>query len=228
MKKIRRMLGTFARKHLTGLYKIYEKFFWGIVEKRKKQGLHELGYIYVEKISKSLEKFEIQYFITYGTLLGIIREGKFIGHDDDIDFGVIFDEKFTWDKLEAALKEAGMQKKHQFRLEGEITEQTYIADKLSVDFFLFCEYSSTEHVSYAYFRRKNKLYENDTFEVSRNRVPTIGSIIKTKTEKGIFAIPNNSEQFLEAVYGADWRTPNPNWVEDMDIVEGKVGYLERG
>ena len=50
MKKIRRMLGTFARKHLMGLYKIYEKFFWGIVEKRKKQGLHELGYIYVEKM----------------------------------------------------------------------------------------------------------------------------------------------------------------------------------
>ena len=49
-----------------------------------------------------------------------------------------------------------------------------------------------------------------------------------KTEKGIFSVPDNSEQFLEAVYGADWRIPNPNWVEDMDIVEGKVGYLERG
>lgn len=58
MKKIRRMLGTFARKHLMGLYKVYEKIFWAIVEKRKKQGLHELGYIYIEKISKALENFK--------------------------------------------------------------------------------------------------------------------------------------------------------------------------
>jgi phosphorylcholine metabolism protein LicD len=47
-----------------------------------------------------LNQYQIFYFIDGGTLLGAIREGNIIDHDDDIDLGIL-DEDF--DKLEPIL-----------------------------------------------------------------------------------------------------------------------------
>ena len=133
LEKVRPFFGDWGRKHLPGLYKIYEKVFWAIVIKRRNKGLHQKGYLYLDKIDAAMKKYGVDYFLTYGTLLGIIREGEFIPYDDDIDLGVIQNERFSWDKLEKAMAEIGMEKKIQFRLNGELTEQTYREGNLSVD-----------------------------------------------------------------------------------------------
>ena len=143
---MRKIIGRFARKHMMGLYKIYEKIFWNIVGKRKNKGLHTLGYKYLNKMTEVLDESGLCYFITYGTLLGMIREGGFLGHDEDIDIGVICDDQFSWERIEDAMKKIGMNKKHQFRLNGEVTEQTYAVDTLSVDFFLFYEKDEEHHI----------------------------------------------------------------------------------
>ena len=224
---MRKTIGRFLRKNMMGVYRIYEKIFWTIVEKRKNKGLHKLGYTYLNQIEVELEKAGIKSFITYGTLLGIIREGKFIGHDSDIDIGVIYDSSFSWERLENVLNNVGMKKKHQFVLDGNITEQTYICGELSIDFFLFYQYDNEQQVAYAYFRKPDETYEDDSFEVSRNIVPAVKEIKKNENEKGCFLIPQNAEEFLEKVYGKNWKIPDPNWQEDMDVVKGKVAYIER-
>lgn len=223
---MRKELGRFARKYMIGAYRIYEKIFWKIKGKQKNKGLHKLGYEYIKKMNEVLDTTGIKYFITYGTLLGIIREGKFIEHDDDIDFGVICDENFSWDKIENAMKKIGMKKKHQFRLEGEVTEQTYVINKLSVDFFLFYPYDGKNQLTYSYFRKANRIYEEGKFEVSKEIVPQITNVRKFENENGIFSIPENAEEFLEKEYGENWKTPDPNWKEKMNVMEGKIGYLE--
>lgn len=226
MKKIKKSIGKFLREHMMGVYRIYEKMYWSSVEKRKKEGLHKLGYSYMKKINEVLDKEGFKYFITYGTLLGIIREGQFMGHDNDIDMGIIYDEDFSWDRLEETLRKIGMQKKHQFTLEGRITEQTYICENLSVDFFMYEPFDTSHQISYVYFRQETGCYEDETFEVARHITKKIEKIEKVKTPKGEFSIPENSEEFLEEIYGSDWRIPQPNWKPERDVVEGKCGYFE--
>jgi hypothetical protein len=46
----------------------------------RKEALQDL-----EEISRVFEKYKVPLFLTYGALLGIVRDGDFIPYDDDID-----------------------------------------------------------------------------------------------------------------------------------------------
>ena len=65
----------------------------------------------LEKLIPIFEKHKIRYWITFGTLLGSIREGEIIKHDDDIDLGV-FEEDFLRiqndDNIHQDLKKMGL------------------------------------------------------------------------------------------------------------------------
>ena len=197
LEKVRPFFGDWGRKHLPGLYKIYEKVFWAIVIKRRNKGLHQKGYLYLDKIDAAMKKYGVDYFLTYGTLLGIIREGEFIPYDDDIDLGVIQNERFSWDKLEKAMAEIGMEKKIQFRLNGELTEQTYREGNLSVDFFLY-EEKEGKSVSYVYYQEEGKEYEKDDFSVSQNVTSLIDKTKKIESKGRTFSVPEHPELFLES------------------------------
>lgn len=226
LERVRPFFGNWGRKHLPGLYKIYEKLFWKIVIKRRNKGLHQKGYLYLDKIDAAMKKYDVDYFLTYGTLLGIIREGEFIPYDDDIDLGVIKNEKFSWEKLEKAMSEIGMEKKIQFRLNGELTEQTYREGNLSVDFFLY-EEKDGRSVSYVYYQEEGKEYEKDDFSVSQNVTSLIDKTKKIESKGRTFSVPEKPELFLEEIYGLDWRVPIAGWSKERDVVKGGKGRRER-
>lgn len=226
LEKVRPFFGDWGRKNLPGLYKIYEKMFWTLVIKRRNKGLHQKGYLYLSKIDDVMEKYGIDYFITYGTLLGIIREGEFISYDDDIDLGIIKNERFSWDKLEQAMAEIGMEKKIQFRLNGELTEQTYRVENLSVDLFLY-EEKEGKSVSYVYYQEEGKEYEKDVFSVSQNVTSLIERTKKIEIKGRMFSVPKHPELFLEEIYGSDWRVPIAGWSKERDVVKGGKGRREK-
>lgn len=226
LEKVRPFFGNWGRKYLPGLYKVYEKMFWKIVIKRRNKGLHQKGYLYLEKIDAALKKYGVDYFLTYGTLLGIIREGEFIPYDDDIDLGVIKNEKFSWEKLEKAMSEIGMEKKIQFRLNGELTEQTYREGNLSVDFFLY-EEKEGKSVSYVYYQEEGREYEKDDFSVSQNITSLIDQTKMIEKKGRTFSVPEHPELFLKEIYGPDWRVPIAGWSKERDVVKGGKGRRER-
>lgn len=43
----------------------------------------------LEQIKEVFDKFGVKFYVVYGALLGIHRDGKLIDHDDDIDLAVI-------------------------------------------------------------------------------------------------------------------------------------------
>lgn len=55
----------------------------------KLKDLHQKLYDMWDKLKPILEKHEINYFADGGSLLGAYRERKIIGHDDDIDIGIM-------------------------------------------------------------------------------------------------------------------------------------------
>ncbi|XCP84203.1 LicD family protein [Roseburia hominis] len=225
--KLRPMLGSIGRERFPKLYKMYEKLFWSIVIRIKNRALHKSGYECLREVEKVLNDAKISYFITYGTLLGIIREGKFIAHDNDIDISVLDINDFSWSNLEKVLKTIGLVKKHQFILDGEITEQTYKKGNLSIDFFM-SKIENGNSITYFYLRDENHSYKTKNEFLVRQGITS--PIVKTKLYKckaGIFRVPSNAEGFLEEVYGANWRVPDPNWEGTSAIIEGRRGYMEK-
>ena len=227
LKTLKPLLGNLWREKLPKVYKIYETLYWKIVIKRRKKGHQSKGYEYLPKVEKALRVRGVDCFLTYGTLLGIIREGKFIGHDDDIDLGIIENDKFSWDKVQDALSEIGMVKKHQFSLDGKITEQTYRKKNLSIDFFLV-EAHGDKSYSHGYFKKEEETYESpNQFSVRRRIISRIDGTKEYVCISGKFQVPENYELFLREVYGENWRVPDPTWVSDAAYLENKYGYQEK-
>ncbi|MDB3936386.1 LicD family protein [Granulosicoccus sp.] len=139
-------------------------------------------------------------FVAYGSLLGQVRSGDFIAHDDDFDAGIFLEADTPG---EAAI--------HYYRIVNTLRERghkvtcpkshmgnfhLYIPDLPPVDVFLFFYRNSTRELcSY------NLAYvcEKDTILPLRQ-----GSL----SGKAVL-IPNKADELLAATYGEYWRTPDP-------------------
>lgn len=163
-----------------------------------------------------LAEADISCFLTFGSLLGVVRESRFLLHDDDIDFGIIVDAGFDWGKVESALGRAGYSKVREFSFDGVVTEQAYSAGDMSLDIFGFFPASNGESlVVYAYVRHDDMMYENASqLSVKYYEVPVFESIVLAPLAEASVPIPDNPEAELEVFYGLTWRIPDLSWAND--------------
>lgn len=223
---LRPVIGNIMRK-FPRVYELYQKAFFYCVEKNKLRGMHRVGYEYADELGKILDKSGINYFYTYGTMLGLVREGGFIAHDSDIDMGVILDDNFSWEKLETCLKSIGFHKKHFFTYNDRITEQTYIKNGLSVDFFAYMLTENNSMLTYCYVKEEGKEYEKDQWSIRYYKHSMFEGMKKIECHDVSFRIPLNPEKYLEEVYGPSWKTPNSGWISEKKTIEGAFGYIVR-
>ena len=54
-----------------------------------------------------LDKYKIRHWLSHGTVLGAIREGNFLAHDDDCDLGLDFSERHLWKPAQEDLRRMG-------------------------------------------------------------------------------------------------------------------------
>lgn len=138
-----------------------------------------------------------RYWITCGTLLGLSRDGDFIGHDSDIDFGM-FAADYD-DGVPEALKAAGfaLRKTAGSRQNGLIL--TFSDGGPKCDIF-FC-YRANGKIWHAVNSGRPQIrYYYDEFSLSGARF------------KGVdVSIPHPAEAVLEANYGPEWRRPVRRW-----------------
>lgn len=194
---------------------IYEKYI-GIrkinyIEKKNKEKLHKEGTNYIKIVEKALEKSGGLYYVYAGTLLGLIRDKKFIEWDLDIDYAIVISKDFSWNKLEKVMNNAGLKKSREFIFEGSIKEQSYMIKGFNIDFF--GQFYEEDHMlQYSFEFKKDYKYNNEN---ERNvYLVTLPKVIKTKKiflNNTLVSIPENSEEILKAIYNDNWHIPNPNW-----------------
>lgn len=159
----------------------------------KKQLINNLNKTLI-KIVKDLDEYNIKnWFIGYGTLLGIVRNNNCIDGDDDIDIIIDKEESTKLHKL-IKDKQYNYDTKNGKKLKYNNFTRIILENKYTpIDFYI----SENKNCNY-----------NETWEhvVWSNVCP----IIKKKWNNVNLNLPNNYIKKLEHRYGADWRTPR-NW-----------------
>ena len=94
------------------------------------------GAYIVHEIEGSLNDSGLTFFATCGTLLGLIREGRLLKNDYDMDYGILIEKPDDWKTLSVALSKIGYRKIREFSLNQRVTETSvykgYKQDKIEM------------------------------------------------------------------------------------------------
>ena len=174
--------------------------------------------------SEALSKINIFFWLEFGTLLGVIRDGKLIEHDTDIDIGVKLQD-YSPD-IEKILISHGFIKTRKFEIDnGEYgIEESYQLNGVSLDIFYF---TVKEDEMYCHLF---------PFDESKNHIVrelcTKANKFKTINWQGLEVnIPLDSHQRLTDTYGdytvkiKDWYTPDA--ALNSKIIDKKVTIIKK-
>jgi len=141
------------------------------------------------------DKFNLDIYLIYGTLLGVIRENNFIEHDNDVDFAYMSKQSNLTDVL------------HEFRGICSILKNHELLSKIcgSGHIHVYSPNKRNKFDLWTSFILEDKYYLAPLINGTLNPsmiIPLKESIFKTKS----FLIPNQPELVLDAVYNT-WNTP---------------------
>jgi len=180
--------------------------------------LQELNFQNLISVSSLIRN--IEHFICYGTLLGIIRDKNIIKGDDDVDFMVNFKSK----KL--LLKKMKLNKK--FKMNKKVSND-YFAQfikkdetlKTFVDFYFYIEDSKKNYI----IEKHNWLgMIRDKRLAIHFPKKIIFPIIKGKR----FNMPNKSKAVCKFLYGTTWSKPlKKNINYRTEVVNNKPLMIKR-
>jgi|TARA_B100000035_G_scaffold71037_1_gene58418 phosphorylcholine metabolism protein LicD len=171
-------------------YLIYLQFFKNIEGMGNNNSQEKLNNTLI-KITNLLNENNIHdWFIGYGTLLGIVREDSCIENDDDIDIIVNVKEK---DKIHNILKNEGFTLDHHTC--DRIIKTNETDEYASVDFYL----SEVDNKGNFKDNWENVLWSN-CYNSEQKLI-----IYQWKTT--YLHLPNDYKTKLVNRYGEDWKTP---------------------
>ncbi len=192
-----------------------------IANEKKRQAIQKNGIAIIALVQRLLKEIGIESFADFGTMLGIIREGKLLSHDLDIDMGVIVKEKVDLDRIRLHLEKFGFNIWRQYFYGDMIVEESYRFSNLKIDLNYY-KISDTDSKTWLFYREPDVEYPDNL----RNIVEMTYSPIKEFTTVELageqIRIPANAEQLLVEKYGPTWRTPDKGWIYWLSPAAEKI------
>jgi SAM-dependent methyltransferase len=155
----------------------------------------------IGQVLGALHEGGVDAFLAYGTLLGAVREGDFIGHDSDIDLGYVSRHHHPVEVI-----------RESFRLERELKEKGLLVDRYSAAAFKVDVTEADGSVRgldvFGGYFLDGRLYLMG--EIGTPFEEDWVFPLSTGTLAGrTFPVPAKPERVLEATYGPSWRVPDP-------------------
>lgn len=154
----------------------------------------------LRRLASGIQALGVPVFVNSGTLLGLVRDGALIAHDNDADLAVIMqassqtDAAAKWRELGDKLRAAGLLDDQAFKPEDP--EILKLAEKeTGIEIDLFPGWEQDGRI-YVYPHTVGELTPEDVLPLQPTPQP------------GLY-MPANPEKMLALNYGEDWRTPDP-------------------
>ena len=210
MKRIKKMLrdNSLTKKIYLYLYELkYNKEC-----KKKKMSLQRTGVETIRILQDTLENSNIDFFFDMGTLLGVIREGKLLKHDMDIDIAVMYISESIRQQCIQILTQVGCIHKYAYYVDAiGIVEDSFIFNGIKFDINYYYQGNSYD-VCYLGYNVPDKVYECDRLDIVELRCTHIEAIKKVLFEDFYINVPREHENYLKERYGENWKIPDPNYV----------------
>ena len=145
-------------------------------------------------------------FIAYGTLLGAVRNGRLIGHDNDVDLGYVSSHESPVDvvresyRIERALAAAGWWVRR-----GSGTRLN-VRVRLSDDTVRYIDIFTSHWVEGVFY-----MPQDTGFRIGREAILPLTTVELAGRR---LPAPADSEGLLALTYGEGWRTPDPSFMYD--------------
>lgn len=138
-----------------------------------------------------LDKHHLLFLLSFGTLLGAVREHDFITHDEDIDLIMMKSDMSKFLATLFELRENGFEIAR-YESRGFLS---IIRKNEYIDFYFFGEYPNDPTLFYCCRDMYPKRLLEDTAPI--------------EFQGAMFQAPRDYEKYLEFNYGENWRTPIP-------------------
>lgn len=181
-------------------------------KKRIRENLQKNGDKTMSVIQQVLEDTSALFFFDMGTLLGIVREGRLLSHDLDMDVAVFVNSTDEISKLREKLFSKGCALRFSYSVDSiGIVEDSFTLNDIKFDInYYFTEEASD--VCYLMYTDPEKVYADGEMSVVKLTSPRTTETKKIDFHGIKINIPANPEEYLAVRYGENWRVPDKKYV----------------
>jgi phosphorylcholine metabolism protein LicD len=231
-----RKIKLFIEKHLPVLAKVLKGLKNRTINRTKaskqQANLQKNGGDVLVALKSVFDELGIEWFLTYGTLLGACREKNFIAHDLDIDVGLFFKDYGPY--IGETLKKHGFSKKHKFVVDnGEFAiEETYVYKDIGIDFFYF-KVIDDELVGYSFTNEQGLSWDMTVQKYGgllvKEFIFPYSGLEEMEFLGNIYPVPKDPHRHLAVHYGENYMIKDNNWNpsknKNYHYREDKIGIL---
>lgn len=196
-------LGKLVYEPLHRVYRLYS------VPHRRRM-LRKHGVEVLTDLLAVFKKHGIPGYAACGTLLGFVRDGGFMPHDDDIDVAILPGE-WTPVRVLRTLLDEGYEYVFGFAYEGRINEFKLRWKGIPIDFF-FYEDDGVHFNSKVYYYLTNVKYPSSTANTVMEFPEMRISKLTTRRVYGVdVPVPDPPEAACEDHFGPTWNVPQKGY-----------------
>lgn len=202
-----------TNKLTKGLYAKLSRMHQKKVIKRKRKMMALHGVETIHHLQALFAEMDCKHFFDMGTLLGIIRDGRLLKHDLDIDVGVFVENEEQKQAIRDMLVSRGNDILYSYTVDGiGVVEESYVHSGIKFDINYYTREAGVDVCYLLYFDKERAYSSKDEMSVVRLECSTIEEIVQIDFNGVPINIPSNSEKYLEQRYGSTWRIPDTGYV----------------